>query len=147
MRPQPSDDSGREVSKGGLSLYARNSHRKHNTNEKEREMSRRVLQICIVAAALATVVPQALSQSRISIDTIAYNYVGPIYIDPASELARWPAISLPLLESIVRSRRRRARRRPFSPTAPSERPAPSLRQSYWPTAHPSRPCQTVMRGS
>jgi|SRR5215469_2045983 len=47
-------------------------------------MSRRVLQICIVAAALATVVPQALSQSRISIDTIAYNYVGPICIDPAS---------------------------------------------------------------
>ena len=47
-------------------------------------MHRRTLLILVIATLLAPGAPQAQSQNRLSIGTIVYNYVGRIYIDPAT---------------------------------------------------------------
>lgn len=47
-------------------------------------MHRRALQILVAMVVLACGVPQAFSQNRLSTGTIVYNYVGRVYIDPAT---------------------------------------------------------------
>jgi hypothetical protein len=51
---------------------------------KEEEMNRWVQQVLVLIAVLTAVVPLGVSQDRLSIGTVAYNYVGRIYIDPVS---------------------------------------------------------------
>jgi hypothetical protein len=47
-------------------------------------MHRRALQILVATVVLACGIPLALAHSRLSTGTIVYNYVGRIYIDPAT---------------------------------------------------------------
>lgn len=47
-------------------------------------MNRRALPILFILGILASLVPAAVSENRVSTGTIVYNYVGRIYIDPAT---------------------------------------------------------------